>query len=50
MFAVQGVGGGAPFMLLSNIFDTNGEGVGGGIPPYCSVCVFITVCIGFFFE
>ena len=34
MIAVQGVGGGGgePFMLLSNVLDTNGEGVGGGIP------------------
>ena len=29
MIAVQGVGGGGgPFMLLSNVLDTNGEGVG----------------------
>ena len=33
MIAVQGVGGGGPFMLLSNVLDTNGEGVGGVSPP-----------------
>ena len=32
MIAVQRVGGGEPFMLLSNVLDTNGEGMGGGIP------------------
>ena len=32
MIAVQG--GGGPFMLLSNVLDTNGEGVGGGIPSH----------------
>ena len=30
MIAVQGGGGGEPFMLLSNVLDTNGEGVGVG--------------------
>ena len=37
MIAVQGWGGGGggekPFMLLSNVLDTNGEGVGGVSPP-----------------
>ena len=34
MIAVQGVGGGGggPFKLLSNVLDTNGEGVGGIFP------------------
>ena len=36
MIAVQGVGAGAgePFMLLSNVLDTNGEGVGGVSPSH----------------
>ena len=32
--AVQGVGGGGGLFLLSNVLDTIGEGVGGGIPSH----------------
>ena len=34
MIAVQRVGWGEPFMLLRNVLDTNGEGVGVGIPSH----------------
>ena len=48
MIAVQGVGGGEPFMLLSNVLDTNGEGVGGGIPSdggdFLEIWVLNKVC------
>ena len=49
MIAVQGVGGGGePFMLLSNVLDTNGEGVGGGIPSdggdFLEIWVLNKVC------
>ena len=34
IIAVQVVGGGGAFMLLRNVLDTNGEGVGWGIPSH----------------